>query len=92
MNLSFTPAAAADLEAIRTFLAEDDLAVAERVVARILQSVSMLETFPMLGRPGRVNDTRELTIAGLPYFAVYRIADATEIDVIAVMHTRRQYP
>lgn len=46
----------------------------------------------MLGRPGRIAGTRELSIVGLAYYAVYRIADATQLDVIAIMHERQQYP
>ena len=46
----------------------------------------------MLGRPGRIAGTRELSIVGLAYYAVYRIVDATQLDVLAIMHERQQYP
>lgn len=46
----------------------------------------------MLGRPGRIGDTRELSIVGLPYYAIYRIVDPTQIDVLAVMHQRQKFP
>ncbi|MBB4304052.1 addiction module RelE/StbE family toxin [Rhodobium orientis] len=92
MNISFTADALADLENIHGFISEHDRQSAQNTIARILQSIAMLEQFPLIGRPGRVRSTRELTIPGLPYFAVYRIASETEVDVIGVLHTRMIYP
>jgi len=92
LNLSFSPRALADLTAIRRFIAKDDAIVADRVIARILQSIAMLRHFPTLGRDGRVPETRELPIVRLPYFAVYHFPAATEIEVIAIVHERRKLP
>ena len=52
----------------------------------------MLEHFPLLGRVGRVSGTRELSIARLPYFAVYHFPGETEIEIIAVIHERMKFP
>lgn len=52
----------------------------------------MLEQFPFLGRVGRIAETRELSIARLPYYAVYRIVDEIDIEVIAVIHERQKFP
>jgi toxin ParE1/3/4 len=92
LNVSFTPAAEADLDAIYDYLAEHDDQTAAKVIARILQAIAYLESFPLLGRPGRIAGTRELSIVCLAYYAVYRIVDATQLDVIAIMHERQQYP
>lgn len=92
MNVSFTREAEADLDAIYDYIGQHDEQAASRVVARILQAIAYLEPFPMLGRPGRIAGTRELSIVGLAYVAVYRLVDATQLDVIAVIHTRQQFP
>lgn len=92
MNLYYTPDAIADLDSIHDFVAADSSAAAERVTARILQALAILESFPLIGREGRVLETRELSINGLPFIGVYRIATETDIEVISIVHTSRQYP
>ncbi|MGK6318495.1 type II toxin-antitoxin system RelE/ParE family toxin [Sphingomonas sp. DT-204] len=92
MNVNFTPQARDDLAAIRSWIAEDDERAADRVIARIVQTAMMFGQFPMLGRTGVVEGTREFSVVGLPYLIVYQIASETEVDVLTVIHTRRKYP
>jgi plasmid stabilization system protein ParE len=65
LNVSFTPEAEADLDAIYDYIAQHDDQAAARVIARILQAIAYLEPFAMLGRAGRIAGTRELSIVGL---------------------------
>lgn len=92
MNVNFTPQARGDLEAIRDWIAQDDARAAERVVSRIVQTAMMLGPFPMLGRAGKVQGTREFSVVGLPYLIVYALASESDVDVLTVLHTRRRYP
>jgi plasmid stabilization system protein ParE len=92
LNLNFTSQAREDLLAIRAWIAEDDERAAERVLSRIRQTALMFGQFPLLGRKGRVEATREFSVVGLPYVIVYRIASETEIDILTVIHTSRRYP
>ena len=92
MNINFSPAAENDLDAIFDFIVNDDPQAADRTAARILQAISILESFPLVGRVGLVDGTREMPVVGLPYIAVYRIIDETEIEIIGVIHGRQQYP
>ncbi|CAN7266132.1 type II toxin-antitoxin system RelE/ParE family toxin [Neorhizobium sp. LjRoot104] len=92
MNISLTPRAEADLDAIYSYISLEDDHAAKRVIARILQAIAMLEQFPFLGRVGRVAETRELSIVRLSYFAVYRIVDEIDIEVIAIIHDRQKFP
>lgn len=52
----------------------------------------MFGQFPLLGRAGMIENTREFSVVGLPYLIVYRIASDTEVDVLTIIHTRRMYP
>ena len=50
-----------------------------------------LAEHPRIGRPGRVADTRELVISGLPYILPYRVA-SDRVEIIRVLHSARSWP
>ena len=89
MNVSFTPQAVSDLQNIRSYIAQFDNAAADRVISRIRQAALMFENFPEIGRIGDVDGTREFAIPGLSYIIVYRIASATDVDVLTILHDRQ---
>jgi toxin ParE1/3/4 len=92
LNVSFTPQAVDDLVEIHSHIATIDRLSADRVLSRIRQVIEVFEIFPLLGREGLVEGTREFAISGLPYTIVYRIASATELDVLTIIHQRKLYP
>ena len=92
LNVNLTPQAVDDLYRIREWIARDSERAADRTVNRILQTAAMFSGFPMLGRIGRIEGTREFSVVGLSYLIVYAIASESEIDVLTVVHTRRRYP
>lgn len=91
MIISYSIAAQTDLDDIRAYIAQDNPPAAESTIARILQSIRFLKDFPRLGRVGVLPDTRELSITGLPYKAIYRIEGDT-VFVLAIIHGARQHP
>ena len=91
MTIRITRPAEQDLTDIRNYIAEHNAPAADQVIARILQSIRYLSYAPRLGRPGIVPGTRELSIPGLNYKVVYRIDDDV-IEILTVVHTRRQWP
>ena len=92
MNLSFSREANTDLDAIKAHIALASPAAAEATVSRILQSIAILEGFPLIGRVGRVDGTREFPVTNLPFFAVYEITSETDLTVLRIIHTSRRYP
>ena len=92
MNLSFSQEADTDLDAIKAYIALDSPTAAAAIIARILQSIAILEYFPLIGRVGRVEGTREFSITNLPFFTVYEITNETDITVLRIIHTSRRYP
>ena len=69
------PARNALLE-IFDYIAADNPVAARRVLTEIREAVKRLEQFPMSGRPGRVEGSRELVIPRTPYLLAYRIEKA----------------
>lgn len=91
MRLRWLRAARADLRRIGRTIAQDSPEAAERVTARIVQAVDLLQDHPGLGRAGRVLGTRELVVVGTPYIAAYRVRDET-VEIVAVMHGTQRWP
>ena len=87
MKLVYGKSALRDLETIRNYIAKENPEVARRVVARIAQAARRLETFPYSGRPGP-KGIRLLSVTGLPYVVIHRIADGV-VRIVAVFHTSR---
>ena len=44
-----------------------------------------------MGRPGRIEGTRELVISRTPYIAAYRIAGDT-VRILRLLHGAQQWP
>jgi toxin ParE1/3/4 len=91
MIVWFSPSAKADIQAIYDFIARENPTAASRVIAAIETATMQLSQFPLSGRTGVVETTRELVIPRQPYIAVYRVAD-DEVHVIAVFHAAQDLP
>ena len=91
MKLKFTPRAKADLGEIFAYVAQDNFRAAARIIAKIRNNLAALIVNPYLGRPGRVDGTRELIVAQLPYIAAYRVYE-NEIQILAIIHAARLWP
>ena len=70
---------------------QDDPLAAQRVVARIKYSVSILSEQPGIGRPGRVPNTRELVVDRTAFVLPYRVRD-NRIEILQVLHAARRWP
>lgn len=91
MNLRYTRRALAHLAEIRAYIEQDRPAAAASVGASIRDAVSRLTQFPDIGRPGRVDGTRELVVPRLPFIVVYRVT-GSHVDVLAILHAARRWP
>ncbi|MGF1616015.1 MAG: type II toxin-antitoxin system RelE/ParE family toxin [Gammaproteobacteria bacterium] len=91
MKLRYTPQAKSDLKEIHSYIVRDNPVAARKVVATIRRDITLLIDNPGLGRPGRVEGTRERVIARLPFIATYRI-HGNIVEVLAVIHTARHWP
>ena len=91
MKVRFSLRAIRCLDEIKAYIAQDNPVAADRTVARLLQSIGYLEDFPWLGRPGLLPETRELSIPGLPYKAVYRV-EGEIVLIVTIVHTSQIFP
>lgn len=88
MQVAFAAAAKRDLEAIVDYIAQDNPVAAAKVFDAVSAVAARLADFPEMGHAGRLPDTRELVVAGLPYVIVYHVARDV-VTIIAVFHGAR---
>ena len=91
-QLIWSPRAAADLEAIREYIAYDSELYAGLTVSRLIAAASRLIQFPELGRvvpEFERPDLRELIVR--PYRLVYRLRGEF-VEVATVFHAARMFP
>jgi toxin ParE1/3/4 len=91
MRVVWTRPALRELDAIGEYIARESPATAERNVRRILDEVDRLADHPHIGRPGRIEDTRELVVAGTPFIVPYRVRDES-VELLSVFHGKRKWP
>jgi toxin ParE1/3/4 len=91
MHLEWSVFARADRQAIFDYIEEDNPRAAITVDERIRTRVEDLAQFPEMGRPGRIEGTRELVVSDTPYIAAYRIVGDT-VRILRVLHGAQQWP
>ena len=95
MQLKWTDLADADLEKIEAHIAQDNsLIVAIDVVMNIIDRTQLiLPEHPRAGRQGRLKNTRELVVDGVPFIVIYREnINSNCIEVLRVLHDAQQWP
>jgi len=90
MVIDWRPEARQALWQILTYIGDHDLDAAERLYSAIEAAVEPLSEHPYLHRPGRVPGTREVVVHP-NYIVVYRVA-IDRVDIVDVLHARREYP
>lgn len=90
-TIRWTIRAVRRLDAVGAHIARDDPAAAARVVARIVSGVELLGEQPAIGRVGRIEGTRELVFADVPYIVPYRVRP-NSVEILTVIHTSQKWP
>jgi len=91
MRVRWTLRAEDDLIGQCAHIAQEDPSLADRIGTDVLARVAGLADHPYRGRSGRVDGTRELPLPGLPWIAVYAIADDTVV-VVRLIHGAQSWP
>ena len=83
------PLAEADLEDVWTSIAFDSPKAADRMVERILKSISALEQFPEMCQLRPELGTGIRLLVEKPYIVPYRITTKSVVEIIRVLHGAR---
>lgn len=89
-QLRFTEAVAKDLEEIYTYIADDSLAAADRVMSRLQKHWKLLAENPGIGRK---RDNLESGLRSAPegnYIIFYRAIDSG-IELVRILHSSRDF-
>jgi addiction module RelE/StbE family toxin len=90
MKLVWARRAALARNDIIDYIADDNVLAALEVDDAITSATLRLEKFPLLGKPGRIDGTRELVVHR-HYILVYEVADDAVVILMA-LHASRQWP
>ena len=90
MRLVWTRPARDDRRTIREYVAADNPKAALALDELIAAKAGRLARHPQLGRPGRVESTRELVVHR-NYILIYDVA-GDAVRVLRVLHAARQWP
>jgi toxin ParE1/3/4 len=90
LKIAWTKPALHDLNEAAYYVRMDNPPAALRMLARIRASIHQLTMFPMLGRAGWKDGTRELVVPNTPYIVVYRVENK-RVEILAVLHGARDW-
>ena len=91
MKIVWSEPARQDLRDIFTYITEDNPKAARTLLNEIKERAVLLQDNPLLGRLGRIEDTRELVLTGTSFILPYRVKDL-QIQILAVLHGAKQWP
>lgn len=91
IRIRWTPQAADDLEHAYEYLNQHNSPAAAAVIDRILSGIKALKDYPGIGRPGRIEETRELVITGTRFIVFYRLRKQ-QIQILGILHASRKWP
>lgn len=89
MLVEWSEQALESLDIIIGYLADHNRLAAQQLHTDIMETATALSLFPYMHKLGRVAGTREAIVTA-NYFMVYRVTHCVEI--LEVLHTRREYP
>ncbi len=93
MIVEWLPAAHTNLRDAVAYIAGGNPSAALDVLDEIEAQSGGLSDFPELGRPGRVDGTRELVVNRTPFILVYRVLKNEElVQILRLLHGAQQWP
>lgn len=91
MRIIWSASAEADLDRLIRYVAEHDLKAALALDNRIWGLVGKLASYPLMGRPGRCEDWRELVVSSTAYIVMYRVVEG-RVEILRILHGAQSWP
>lgn len=91
MKIRWTKGATDNLENIEAYIGKDNPRAAIKMVIKVIQSVNQLPKHPAMGKPGRIEETRELIVSDTPFIVPYRVKNET-VQILRVFHHSQKWP
>ena len=91
MRVRWAPAARDDLRRETRYIAIDSPSAARTIARRIREATRRLAANPLMGREGRVIDTRELVVSRTPFIIAYSVTGQI-VEIVGIVHQSRQWP
>jgi toxin ParE1/3/4 len=88
MRIRWTPPAVEDMQRISDYLKEHYPHYRRPTMRKLYETIRSLKHSPYLGRPGRVEGTREILFPPMPYIAVYRVMELTSKSGASITQRR----
>lgn len=92
MHVRLSADAEADLDSPAAWLTPRSPQGLDRLLTATFTTLAQLEGFPLLGKLGRVEGTRELVVPRTSLIVVYTLPDAYHLDVERILDGRQKYP
>jgi addiction module RelE/StbE family toxin len=80
-----------DLISAGEYLSKDSPDAAIRMADRVQEAVEFLTDHPSIGRPGRLEGTREIVASGTPFVVVYWLRSGV-VQILRVLHHAQKWP
>ena len=91
-SVKWTTLALQDLEDIQDYIAERNPPAAFELAEQIRGQIhERLADYPLSGRAGRVDGTRELVVSGTAYVVAYRVQNEG-VEILAIKHGAQEWP
>ena len=92
MRVEGSANAVADLQQLSSYIEEvTSLRTANRFTRTIYEAAQSLKNLPNRGRPGRIQDTRELVVSNLPYIVMYQVL-SDRVLILNIVHGAQEWP
>lgn len=92
MHVRLSADAEADLDILAAWLTPRSPQGLDRLLTAIFTTLGQLESFPLLGKSGGVEGTRELVVPRTSLIVIYTLPDAYHVDVERILDGRQKYP